>query len=645
MIKNNKYYLIVLMIISSIYYSFFLFSEISLQMGWWQYYAYCLTTGDLLYKDVYVYLPPYFPLFTAFLYQFFENNFIYYAVFGFVFVRCLSWVFLYLILNRFFRPLVAFISTFIGICVTSSYLMDQPYDYNPAIFTLVIILTYSFLKLKETNSSKYIILNGLITGCLIMTKQTFGVVMPIISFFILYVYYRKELFYKKISIFILSIIIAVIPGILYLFYTNTFYEMLECLFTATGAKLTNTNLFWIFTRFFIRIKVLLLVCILFVLLKTNLHNGSALKILYGICGILFGFISANFIVPALKYIPELEWFNIFVLISIILISIYLCLKNVITLNIVIFYSVFICLCMFIVSYTSDETASYIWKNTNWRILIHDILYASLYMNIIIFLNHIFAYIDNKERDSKYFVVFAIFGSTLFVSAFSAAELEPYVGLFLVPFAVSFMLQYYFETKKDCKVLFILQNTVIVSCGTVLVLLCLITKMYMPFEWHGWRSESVLKSNTLKLINDIPGMNGYIVSSEDYNSYKVMYELIKNNSDDKSVLYQFPNVTLFNVLLEKKSYYVPIEYFDVCSDKMAEYSFKELEKNIPDLFLWADFSNERWNVHEKIFRGGSLSGQRKIKRFYKETILSEYRCLGVIDNNEGEHIELWQKRYD
>lgn len=63
--REDKYYLLILLFLASVYYSFFVFSVIPPQTGWFQYHAFCLLKGDLLYKDIYVYLPPYFSWLTT----------------------------------------------------------------------------------------------------------------------------------------------------------------------------------------------------------------------------------------------------------------------------------------------------------------------------------------------------------------------------------------------------------------------------------------------------------------------------------------------------------------------------------------------------------------------------------------------------
>ena len=644
--RGYKFYLFLLFVLSCWYYSFFVLSVIPPQTGWWQYYAYCLNNGDLLYKDVYNYLPPYFTWFTRLLYVFFENNFVYYTIFGFFAIRCSAWVILYLILNRISNPCISFISVFFGVCITSTYLMDQVYDYNPAIFTFIIILIYLFIRIIEKKAiNKYLFLSGIIVGCLLMTKQNIGVVLPLVCIVLFWSIFKNDNYKKKIGVFLFGAITAILPGIIYLIYTDTFYSMIDCILVATGAKVANTNIFWLLYRFSIRIKILVLILsvtlILWIEKEKKIDNKNVLHCAYIFIGILFGFITGGYIIPGLKYIPHIGLQNIVVLILTLFLISYAYITRRITLFKTLCAVFLLGVSMFAVSYTDNHVAWYVINCMNWRILLHDILYASFYINMIVWVSHSYHYYNykTKMKDVVYWIIFMIIGSTLLVSGLSTAELEPYLGLLIVPFAMNSILQCNFISKNVSYI----KNVIVVYFSVIIVFLCLITKMYMPYEWHGWCASSVLRHNPVKLIDDIPGLNGYIISYNDYNSYKVMYELIKDNSNDGDKLYQFPNIPLFNVLLQRKSYYVPIAYFDVCSDEMAIVSANELEKNMPDLFLWADLSKHRWKVHEDIFRGGKLSGQRRIREFYKEIVISEYRCLGVVDNNEGDQIELWKKR--
>lgn len=645
--REDKYYLLILLFLASVYYSFFVFSVIPPQTGWFQYHAFCLLKGDLLYKDIYVYLPPYFSWLTTGLYIFFQNNFLYYNIFGFIFIRCLSWILLYNILNRISTPLISFVSVFFGICVTSTYNMDQVYDYNPAIFTLIILLLYFFIKLGENKvSNKYIIFVGMLSGCLFMIKQTVGLVMPLVCIVLLYCIYKNNNFCRKLCIFAIGMLITSLPGILYLLHTDSFYAMIECLIIASGAKgIGSTSILWLVYRFFIRIKVLTFVCMLMLLfiLRKDLKNKYLANMLYALTGIIAGLIAEKYLVPGLKYIPYIGIYNILVVLSLVVICLKVCIYKCLTRKMVTLITFFFCALMIVTSYTSDEVAVYIWQNMSWHILIHDILYLSLYLNIIIFGYHSYKYLKyRKNEELIYFLNFVILGSTLFVFGLSAAELESHMGMLIVPFALSILLSYS-DFSVCSKEFFYIKNALIIFCCTIIVLLCLITKMYMPYEWHSWKASSVLQSNVVQTITDIPGLNGFRLGVTDYNAYKLIYESIKNNSNSEDKLYQFPNIPLFNVLLERKGYYVPVPYFDVCPDVMAEYSVKEMESNPPKLFLWSDLSDGRWRVHEDIFRGGNLSGQRKIKRFYKDVVLSKYQCLTVVDNNEGEQIELWKKR--
>lgn len=649
-IASNKYiYLLLLLVLSSLYYSFFMFSVIPMQTGWWQYYAFCLTKGALLYKDVFLFLPPYFAWFTGLLYLFFKNNFFLYTIFGFIVIRCIGWSVLYLILNRITTPLISFVGVFMGVCITSTYLMDQVYDYNPAIFTVLIILVYLFIRLHENRKNrKLIFFIGCNVGILIMTKQTIGVVIPLVCLFLLWLMYKDDHYKNKVLFFILGVCVTSLPGVVYLLHTDTFFSMISCLQIATSAKLANANIMWVMYRFIVRIKIFIFVCMAFFLLNNNgiIKNKTVLNGMYCVTGVVFGLIIERYIIPGIKFIPYIGINNIFVLIASLVLACAMFIKyqnKQVARSSVIVLSILLGVGLYIVSFSTNDVASFVYYGMSWRILTHDILYFSFYVNCIICIYYCNQYRNNcNEKNVIYVFIAFILGTTVFIGGLSSSELEPYIGLLVVPLAVVSFLQYGSE-NVNYHVCIRLKNVIFLFVCAILVFLCLITKMFIPYEWHGWKVSSILNSNNVKIVDDIPGLNGYKLAISDYNSYKLLHRLISDNTSHNAFLYQFPNIPLFNVLVEQKSYYVPILYFDVCPDSMALFSVKELQQYNPDLFLWADFEEGRWRVHEEIFRGGKLSGQREIKKFYEEEVLSNYTCLGVVDNNEGGTVELWKKK--
>ena len=92
----------------------------------------------------------------------------------------------------------------------------------------------------------------------------------------------------------------------------------------------------------------------------------------------------------------------------------------------------------------------------------------------------------------------------------------------------------------------------------------------------------------------------------------------------------------------QSLYVPILYFDVCSDSIANSVADTLAKDEPMLILFHEMEEWRWAVHESVFRNSERCGQRNILNFYNNFVKANYRLLGKFDNNMGENICLWKK---
>lgn len=250
--KEKCFWLTVLILSGAIYYSFFVRSIVP-QTGWWQYMAQRLSEGGLLYRDVFMYVPPYFAWFTTFLYQIFGNHLILYTLFGLVFFRMTAWAFLYLLSIRFARPWVAAVSVLIGICITSSYLMDQAYDYNPITLELTIIQAYLIVRIAETKRKrlKYILIvvEGFICGLELMLKQNIGLVMPIVTLLVIVLLTLwnsdKRQLKWNVPIFALGILTAVLPGLLYLFFTGTADDCLHKVFGIGEVTAWRRNISWL----------------------------------------------------------------------------------------------------------------------------------------------------------------------------------------------------------------------------------------------------------------------------------------------------------------------------------------------------------------------------------------------------------------
>ena len=171
--------------------------------------------------------------------------------------------------------------------------------------------------------------------------------------------------------------------------------------------------------------------------------------------------------------------------------------------------------------------------------------------------------------------------------------------------------------------------------------CMLQKVYMPYEWHSWRTQSLMLGDRNPVVSvDIEGLEGFRLAQTDAQTYEQIVKLIKENTTKEDKVYQFPNIPLFNVLTEREAYYAAIPYFDVCPDNIAIENAQQLYDDPPKMVVWANLSEGRWQIHEEVYRNGNPSGQREIQKFYQEIVSTQYTCLGVFDNNEGETMEVW-----
>ena len=141
----------------------------------------------------------------------------------------------------------------------------------------------------------------------------------------------------------------------------------------------------------------------------------------------------------------------------------------------------------------------------------------------------------------------------------------------------------------------IKNLIIYGSCICLCLICLLEKLFIPYDWHSWTMQSVLPSvNKTRAIN-IKGLNGFLIADSDATSYENIIQEILENSEDNDTLYQFPNVLLFNVLTERETIYAAVPYFDVCPDNLAEESAEYLENNMPELVLYSEFKTKDGGV--------------------------------------------------
>lgn len=648
-----------LLFASVFFYMNFVRSVIPPQTGWWQYFAWRVNEGELPYKDFYFYLPPYFLMISSLLFKIFGINFMLYTIAGFLVTRILMWVLLYNILTRFVKPLYAVTGLLTGICVTASYLMDQTFDYNPLIMCIVVLQAFLLIKAYETSNrvGKYIYptILGILSGCLLMLKQNVGIVIPIAIFIciILILYFKPIAKYdiiKSIALYIMGIIIGIVPPMVYIISNNIWSEFIQCITGALNAKTTGGNFIFTALKNFIHVDDLIIALfLLFIYLfikKIDYKKSKPLLLLLAtisclMIGNLFYLNIDGFIGVVGK---KKTLLLLFLLLLIVIISGII--GNKVTKSRIIqkydkgavlylFPWIIFIVAFFNVGSLSNEAATNIYYNLNYRDVKTKILYISIYL-LVFFWCSLGYQIFLRKNKFKIKIFIPLTALLMFLGvSFASAPLEELYAVIILSFLVSFLLQWIFPSCY-------LKNILVMYVCFILCVLSLSEKLILPYDWHSWTVPSLKEPDNPVVAADIKGLEGFRLPKSDQVTYKKLISLIEKNSTDKDVLYQFPNIPLFNVLTKRKTVYAAIPYFDVCPDDVAVKSAKDLRKNPPKLVLYPELSEARWQIHEDYFRNGNPSGQRKIQDFYNNVVKTSYRMLGKFDNNAYEQLYLWKR---
>ena len=297
-------------------------------------------------------------------------------------------------------------------------------------------------------------------------------------------------------------------------------------------------------------------------------------------------------------------------------------------------TIFFLLVVFVEHYLTQDIAIILYDGIDFGVLKKNLLYVGIYITIFIWIKILLkCFLGKEEIIKKIFIPFTIFLLYLGTS-FLSATLEEIFAILFVPIVIVYCLE--FVIKKN-----IGKCGITIACFMI-CFCCLSQKLYIPYDWHEWRTPSLLSKENNIQKSDIDGLEGYYLSESDKTSYKEIINSIINNSSEDEVLFQFSSIPLFNVLSQRRSVYAAIPYFDVCPDNLAIRTAEELEEELPKLVLFDEMSEWRWVLHEEVFRSSNVSGQRAILDFYNDYVQKYYRLLGAYDNNVGEVVCLWKR---
>ena len=641
-IFNEKFiYGVALIIVFTLFSLTYFRSVMMPQNGWWHYYAWRILEGDILYNDIFLYIPPYFALFTTFLYKFFNNNFFSYTVFIGYPVKIACLLIMYNAMTNITRPLYAAASVLIGACFSATYLTDVWYDYNPILMLPSLLSAQCIKKFYEKKNIFYILLTGVLIGLLLFSKQNLGLSFGFAAILMLLLSYSKGKDFsiiKAIGLLFLGITIAILPGISYLFINNSWDMFFYCMNIAITAKGGTTGLFTHLLNIISQIKLWIIAILVTVYIFYGEYiwnkycQKKSIKITLAIFLISIIILAVCRINIAFFYKAK----NIVLVLSICALLIGLRQNSIRTLinkynilKFIIFTSV--CVLMLYWSSLSTNYHAYIYSKYHIFDIRRILIGVFSYIFTIIWVRELIRYFVFNVRNLPILSFMTMVYTHFLVGIISADQFEELYMIMYVPWGMAYLFNSFFPIKyfkENCLIFFV----VIGVCT------CITSKIVIPYDWQGWRSYSILNND---VYSDIKGLYGYKLPAKVNDAFAITVELINKYTTSDDYVYQFANIPLFNVLTERKiPTYGVISWFDVLPDSIARNDAKKLRENNPKMIIWHNMSDKEWHLLESVFRNGKQSGQREIKRFYDEVVTNKYKKLYSFDNNRDGTIEIF-----
>lgn len=626
-------------------------SAIPPQMGWWNYYGWQLNEGKLLYKDIFCFLPPYFPWFMGLLYNIFGIHLFNYQIIGLLF-NYIDTLLVFILLCNLVTPLKSMLACAFGNVLQYSYLVYFPFDYNQIIFFLVINFIYFFIKGIDIKTKKLFIFSGIFLGLFIMTKQT-GIIYTalVIVFWILY-FFKKHLkkeFLKNIICLLCGILIAILPGIFYLLSTNTFSPFFNQIVLSASSKGSVLGMIVRFYQYGFSYTEFIIGLILFfnVFNNKNIFDRSMCKynisfkwiniyifsilIVYKVCKI---FVTQMNLLPDLdiyrsvyKYIPL-----IFFMLSIGFLCIYIlykisvmhtklkieielkCLQSLM----IIISGMTLCIIIYLIENHGFSARELLYKGGVVFAIKRSIVNVVYWFSFDVVVYYFVKYILRKENIVNKIIFSFISLYFLFITlSIMSSIIEE---LYIMPLFATFLCLFF---NKYTAII----DLMIIVLGIFIVFVTITQKQVVPYIWHGWKSTGLKNDNLQYTYSDINGLQGYVLDNQTEIAYENIIDVIETYSTSDDIVYEFPHITLFNVLTKRNlGVFSVTDYFDVCPDYVADIDAKYLYNKLPSIVIWDELGENSWDINEKYFRDGKFSGQRKIKNFYENVVKKNYKLV-------------------
>ena len=602
------------------------------QMGWWNYYGWRIASGDVLYQDLYCFIPPYIPLLQAFLYKFLGNNLFLFQLLGIGLIVIISLITYRMLLERN-NALNVSIAVFTGVCISASFLAHIPFDYHTIMLLDITIIAYSAAHIKN-NTYFYTALVGLSFGISFLIKQTMIVLaFVLLVFFIVYVMRVSKVPYKILLkhglMMLFAMMISLLPALYYLYSNDVLWIALDQVMKASAAKGYSSSFIYsvwnviqryityglslpnitiaicLFLRYFIKcdkysayFNLILLNAIVFKFMRIILCSfnfDATLASYLIIAALVFGMINYVFFNKHANTIVCKRNFNItgFILIAVSILE------------------------LWILFFTPQILVDFFDMGSgNFFFLIRR-SFSEIAFYFCLFIIFFKLYKKNECNNSLpywFVVTMCMFQSLIFMGS---GSLDEGYSLPTVTFLLTVML-----SKEYGKIHYFICFIVV-----LLIISLIANKQAEPYSWHGWASVG-MKENSAKFIDsNIKALNGYKLDRDTELAYENIVEAINIYSNSDDTVYEFPHAPLFNCLTERKLGTFAVSHFvDVCPDEVLRRDIAKLKDTPPKIFIYVKLRESEWRGNESYFRAGKYSARKDMEHFYDTYIKNNYKCI-------------------
>lgn len=660
-LEKHEYGVFLLIVLSfcAIYYLNYTIHNIPYTNGWGNAYADLVFSGKFPYRDFYYYLPPLNLIIDCIFWKLSFGHMFVYVLYRFV-ERMVIIFLAYNLLCKVSKPRFASIGMIVGAVFFSATVYDLIGDYNQTTILLNLILTKIYLKYVDAANNcgntkrelKYLLFGGIIIGISFLHKQTIFLAECIIFFIVLTAYFiinHKKGYIKSVLITLLGIIIPITVAVIIFAINGALIPFIDQVYLSVDAK---GSVLEIITSFFIacfkwKYIISATVVSLFIYstkylekLQENEGEDKFLNYAIEITFILIIVVLALFIfIQDIRYIKkiftiEFGLFAAFIILSIILID-YITEKYFKKNGILCYVSIIAIMIISMVFISIKTKYAYtLYRLTNIFSLLTDFTTVATIGGIVLIFYIFYKYYKNKNiEDLKWIILLAGGIAFEYSTAMAARELNNYGLVFLIAVMILYFCTKIFNRDK------IIKNFVLVIC-VIIPIICMSQKVVSAYSWWGW-ADTMIDSSKFHTI-DVPGLEGFRVSEDTKKLYEEMYKVVKSNTNEDSVIYGFPHIRIFNVLLKNTNmnHFVPVPFYDVCADNYMKEDVIRLQQNPPDIVIWIDIHN-CLEVHERIFKDNKKLEQRKFIEWFSKsvdngeyTLIGQYEAMFIYKLNDG-----------